>query len=117
LGFENVMSTTDLELTAHSIVANGKGILAADETPGKLTRRFSAHGIPSTPDSQQPEAKPWTLTFSYGRALQNEALTAWGGRDANLTAAQRAFYHRARCDFAAAHGRYSTGIEAGQAAA
>jgi fructose-bisphosphate aldolase class I len=27
--------------------------------------------------NQQPEAKPWTLTFSYRRALQDEPLTAW----------------------------------------
>ena len=24
---------------------------------------------------------PWTLTFSFGRALQDDALTAWGGKD------------------------------------
>jgi fructose-bisphosphate aldolase class I len=24
---------------------------------------------------------PWELTFSYGRALQDPALLAWGGRD------------------------------------
>ena len=99
---ENVMSTTDLELTAHSIVANGKGILAA-------THHLSLI-------NQQPEPKPWTLTFAYCRALQDEALTAWGGRDANV-AAQRAFYNRACCTVAAAHGRYTTAMEAGAAAA
>jgi fructose-bisphosphate aldolase class 1 len=31
------MTTTDVELIAHSIAANDKGILAADETPGTLT--------------------------------------------------------------------------------
>jgi len=25
---------------------------------------------------------PWTLTFSFGRALQDDALAAWGGKDA-----------------------------------
>jgi fructose-bisphosphate aldolase class I len=67
--------------------------------------------------NQQPEPKPWRLTLSYGRALQDEALTAWGGRDANLPAAQRAFHNRARCNFAAAHGRYAAAMEAGPAAA
>jgi fructose-bisphosphate aldolase class I len=67
--------------------------------------------------NQQPGPRPWTLTFSYSRALQDEALTAWGGRDANLPAAQRAFHYRARCDFAAAHGRYAAAMEAGPAAA
>jgi fructose-bisphosphate aldolase class I len=62
--------------------------------------------------NQQPEPKPWTLTFSYGRALQDEALTAWGGLDANLAAAQRAFYNRARYNVAAAYGRYTAAMEA-----
>jgi fructose-bisphosphate aldolase class I len=67
--------------------------------------------------NQQPERTPWTLTFSYGRALQYEALTAWGGSDANLAAAQRAFYNRARCNVAAARGRYTSAMEAGPLAA
>jgi len=38
----------DLEKTASTLVARGKGILAADETVPTLTRRFDALGIPST---------------------------------------------------------------------
>ena len=55
--------------------------------------------------------KPWTLTFSYGRALQNEALVEWRGKSANLKAAQAAFAHRARCCSAAALGRYTSAME------
>ena len=44
------MATADLEVTARSIVADGRGILAADETPGTLTKRLTALGIESTPD-------------------------------------------------------------------
>jgi fructose-bisphosphate aldolase class I len=25
--------------------------------------------------------KPWSLTFSFGRALQNSAIKAWEGKD------------------------------------
>lgn len=56
-------------------------------------------------------SKPWMLSFSYGRALQDEALNAWHGKDENLRAGQRAFYHRAKCDSAAALGRYSPSME------
>jgi fructose-bisphosphate aldolase, class I len=56
-------------------------------------------------------AKPWPLTFSYGRALQDEALLAWKGRSENLGAGQRAFYHRASCESAAARGAYLTSME------
>ena len=55
--------------------------------------------------------KPWKLTYSYGRALQDEALNAWRGRQENLAAAQQAFNHRAKCDSAAALGGYTTSLE------
>ena len=33
-------------------------------------------------------AKPWALTFSYGRALQGSVLKAWEGKPENVAAAQ-----------------------------
>lgn len=35
----------------------------------------------------QGVAKPWTLTFSYGRALQTSVLKAWQGKTENVTLA------------------------------
>lgn len=58
---------------------------------------------------------PWQLSFSYGRALQEPALEAWGGKDANVEAGQRMFYHRAKCNSAARYGRYSPQMETGVA--
>jgi len=55
--------------------------------------------------------KPWRISFSYGRALQDEALKAWGGKKENLKEGQQAFYHRAQCDSAAALGRYTPAME------
>ncbi|WP_420393462.1 class I fructose-bisphosphate aldolase [Acuticoccus sp.] len=49
---------------------------------------------------------PWALTFSYGRALQQAALKAWGGRAENVPAAQAAFAHRARMNGRAALGNW-----------
>jgi fructose-bisphosphate aldolase, class I len=66
--------------------------------------------------NQQQDTKPWKLSFSYGRALQDEALTAWAGRQENVPAAQRAFYNRARCDASAALGLYSPETENASAA-
>lgn len=54
---------------------------------------------------------PWELTFSYGRALQAPALKAWGGKAANVAAAQQAFLHRAKCNGAAHDGTYSAKME------
>ena len=61
--------------------------------------------------------KPWRLSFSYGRALQDEALKAWHGKNENIKAGQQAFYHRAKCDSAAAVGKYSTAMEGESAVA
>jgi fructose-bisphosphate aldolase class I len=60
-----------------------------------------------------PGAKPWKISFSYGRALQDAAMEAWHGRDENLKAGQQALYHRARCNGAAARGEYTDATEAG----
>ncbi|MDN2567240.1 fructose-bisphosphate aldolase class I [Aquibium sp. A9E412] len=55
---------------------------------------------------------PWTLTFSYGRALQAAALKAWGGKTENVAAGQRAFAHRARMNGLAASGAWKSELEA-----
>ena len=49
---------------------------------------------------------PWALTFSYGRALQAAALSAWSGKSENVAAGQRAFAHRARMNSLAALGKW-----------
>ena len=54
---------------------------------------------------------PWPLSYSYGRALQASALTAWGGDAANLEAGQAVFLHRARMNSLAAAGEWSAGME------
>jgi len=54
---------------------------------------------------------PWTLSFSFGRALQHPALDIWAGKDANRVAAQTALMHRARCNCAALQGAYSATME------
>jgi fructose-bisphosphate aldolase class I len=59
-----------------------------------------------------PRPKPWKLSFSYGRALQDAAIAAWRGRDENLKAGQQAFRHRARCNGAATRGEYTDQMEA-----
>ena len=53
----------------------------------------------------------WALTFSYGRALQHPSLTTWKGSAANVPAAQRALYHRARMNGLASVGQYRTELE------
>lgn len=51
---------------------------------------------------------PWELTFSYGRALQEEALHAWGGKADAYAAGQKAFFRRAKLNGLARSGSYSS---------
>jgi fructose-bisphosphate aldolase class I len=59
---------------------------------------------------------PWPLSFSYGRALQDPCLKAWGGKAENVAAAQKALLHRERCNSLACLGKYSADLEKKQAA-
>jgi fructose-bisphosphate aldolase class I len=54
---------------------------------------------------------PWVLTFSFSRAIQQPALDTWKGKEANTGAAQKALYHRARCNGMARRGEYSPAME------
>lgn len=50
--------------------------------------------------------KPWSLTFSFGRALQASVLKAWQGSDDNIVAAQEALLLRLRANGMANLGKY-----------
>src|SRR5208283_14865 len=54
---------------------------------------------------------PWALAFSFARAIQQPALEIWQGKEANMVAAQKALYQRARCNRAARRGEYNAEIE------
>ncbi|HLH11725.1 MAG TPA: class I fructose-bisphosphate aldolase [Methylovirgula sp.] len=54
---------------------------------------------------------PWSITFSYGRALQAAPQKAWSGKPGNVAAAQAAFNHRARMNGLAAMGQWSEALE------
>jgi fructose-bisphosphate aldolase class I len=47
------VNVPELEATARALVALGKGILAADESTGTITKRFKAVGVESTPDTRR----------------------------------------------------------------
>ena len=54
---------------------------------------------------------PWKISFSFGRALQQPALDIWHGKEANVSKAQQALYHRAKCNLAACKGEYNDALE------
>ncbi|CAN1357085.1 Fructose-bisphosphate aldolase 3, cytoplasmic, partial [Linum perenne] len=50
--------------------------------------------------------KPWSLSFSFGRALQQSTLKAWSGKEENVKKAQDAFLVRAKANSEATMGKY-----------
>ncbi len=56
-------------------------------------------------------SKPWKISFSYGRALQDMALATWLGNNQNCNAAQQAYLNRAKCNAAASVGKYTEALE------
>src|SRR5436190_818701 len=73
------MTQTDLAEVAQAIVADGKGILAADETPSTITKRLTARGIESTADNRRAYrellfATPEVAGFIGGVIMQDETI-------------------------------------------
>lgn len=54
---------------------------------------------------------PWSITFSYGRALQHAAQHAWSGKKEQEKAGQAAFDHRAHMNGLAQLGQWSDASE------
>lgn len=60
--------------------------------------------------NQHPDL-PWAVTFSYGRALQQQAMKSWSGAEANRGIGQAAISKRACLNGAAARGAYDVEME------
>ena len=84
-----------------AFLSGGQSGVLASERLNAMNSRFKSPGA----------AAPWTLTFSFARAIQQPALEIWAGKDANRKAAQDALIHRAKCNRAARKGQYSASIE------
>ncbi len=97
---EDVARRTVAVLKEHVPAAvPGIAFLSGGQTDEEATAHLSA--------MNQISGKPWPLTFSYGRALQNVALREWGGRRENFNTARTAFAHRAHMNSLAALGEWS----------
>lgn len=87
---EEVAEAT-LEALLKSVPRQVAGIafLSGGQTPEQATENLSA----ITKRAKEVEA-PWPLTFSFARALQEEALALWKGKEENIPAAREAFLAR-----------------------
>jgi len=51
--------------------------------------------------------RPWSVSFSYGRALQASTIKTWGGKPENVAKAQQVFLERARANGLSNVGKYT----------
>lgn len=105
---------TCLARTVPAAVA-GIAFLSGGQPASLATARLNAMNLAVSAKGPAPTARwsalPWPITFSYGRALQQPALSQWAGQDENRVAAQHALQHRARCNGAAAVGHWRPAME------
>jgi fructose-bisphosphate aldolase class I len=101
---EQVAEATVRTLKRHVPAAvPGIAFLSGGQSPTEATLHLSLMNASG--------ALPWALTFSYGRALQDTALRAWGGTEAGFQGGQKQLYVRAKLNGLAAGGTYKAGME------
>jgi len=76
---------------------------------GQSNERATAHL--NLMNAQYASQLPWSVTFSYARAIQQPALDHWAGNDTNSSVAQQLLYHRAKLNGAASLGQYTPEME------
>jgi len=81
-------------------VVPGIAFLSGGQSPELASARLNAMNV------RFKSKLPWELSFSFGRAIQQPALEIWHGKETNVTEAQKALYHRAKCNLAARRGEY-----------
>src|SRR6202166_4524995 len=81
----------------------GIAFLSGGQSPSEATLHLSLMNAAG--------ALPWALTFSYGRALQEYALSAWGGKPMAFAAGQQALAVRAKMNSLAPRGPYQPSME------
>lgn len=82
----------------------GVAFLSGNQSPARATANLAA---------LRRLGPPWPMSFSFGRALADPALTAWHGDPACVAAGQRALANRVACNVAALLGTYTPALEPG----
>ncbi len=95
-----------LQTLRRSVPAAVPGIvfLSGGQTSQDATARLNAM-------NSTDQCLPWQVSFSFARALQNDAMEIWGGKAENAEAAQAAFAKRLKSNSAARRGEYSAQME------
>ena len=98
-------ATVNVLLKTVPAIVPGVAFLSGGQPAELATARLNAM------NARFKSRMPWALTFSYSRAVQQPCLEIWAGKDANVAAAQKALYHRAKMNSAARRGEYKPAME------
>jgi fructose-bisphosphate aldolase class I len=91
-----------LEALMHALPGEIPGVAFLSGGQGNDQATDNLRAIAKRAEEQKA---PWPLTYSYARALQDEALHAWQGEDAQVPAARAAFLARLKQVSLASQGR------------
>ena len=102
-----VVARATLEVLKRTVPAAVPTInfLSGGQSPVEATANLNAM------NAMAPHA-PWVLSFSYARALQDDAMRLWAGKSENVRAAQDAFGKRMKMNSLARHAKWSAALEA-----
>ena len=97
-GFDDEVADMTVRALAEVVPPAVPGVLflSGGQTEAQATDRLALM------NKKDFRTAPWTLSFSYGRALQASCLKAWGGKAENVKAAQDAFAARCKANSDAA---------------
>ena len=98
-------ATIDCLLRSVPAAVPGIAFLSGGQPSKKATSRLNAM------HSKNKPPLPWSLTFSFSRAIEYPAIEIWRGKKENTEATQKALHHRACCDYAARRGEYNVDME------
>jgi len=102
-----VVARATLEVLKRTVPAAVPTInfLSGGQSPVEATANLNAM------NAMAPHA-PWILSFSYARALQDDAMRIWAGKPENVRPAQDAFGKRVKMNSLARHAKWTTQMEA-----
>lgn len=98
-------ATVKCLLRAVPAAVPGIAFLSGGQPPELASARLNSMNV------RFKDQMPWSLTFSFSRAIQQPAMDIWLGKKENIPEAQQVLYHRANCNRAARNGQYSASME------
>ncbi|KAI4965813.1 hypothetical protein ZWY2020_048157 [Hordeum vulgare] len=119
---ERVLAAVYKSLNDHKVLLEGTLLKPNMVTPGSDSPKVGAESEEQATQNldamnKLPVLKPWTLTFSFGRALQQSTIKKWAGKKENVADAQATFLARCKGNSEATLGKYGGAAAGGDAAA